>query len=509
MERGCVADPPQRVVCERRVEPSHRPHPIHSLRLIPLGRTHRDPEMPYFFRVTTPARAISIRAMNSARSSSFNLFATLLVLAGSLAGLWHAQAQPTLVSSVPANGATGIPTNTTVVFTFSTAMDTDTNVTEATFIDVSNPLNPIPTSPSWSAGNTVLTCTPMPSFPANKTIYWSVSGQSAVGDPFATDPLGSFTTGTGAGGGGSGSGTNAITTFSVGKIHHYNQTSAGSPTLDPTTPYGFSGVTALSSNRTATSVVLTLPTGAVSNLTQLPPPQAEIYVLYGYNTNLSTHDATFPAGDYRFQVNAASSNQTVVVNLPTAASLPQPGAPHLSNLPAAQTVNPGQAFVLSWEAFPGGTAADYIDVDIGTAFGSPNPGLLGALTGTTVNFTIPAGTLRTNSTYASRVGFFRHVGATNANYATAAYRSTYTEFSLITTGNSQLVLTNGAFTPSNFSFDVLCSTGQTVTVEYKTNLTTGLWQTLLTTNSPGGRFHAVAPQAATNRFLFFRARNGS
>ena len=316
---------------------------------------------------------------------------------------------------------------------------------------------------------------------------------------------------TGTGGGSSGSGTNAITTFSVGKIHHYNQTSAGSPTLDPTTPYDFSAVTSLASNRTATDVVLTLPTATVSNLTQLPL-QAEIYLLYGFGTSLSTYDATFPPGDYSFQVQAVSSNQTVVVNLPPTNSLAQPGAPHLTNYPAAQVVDPSQTFVLGWDAFPGGTAADYIDVHVGTTNGSPNPGLPGALTGTARTFTIPAGTLQPNSTYASRVGFFHHVGATNANYATAAYRATYTEFSLITTGSSgpgPLVLTNAVFAPANFSFDVLCDIGQTVTVEYRTNLLAGQWRTLFTTNNPLNRFRAVAPQATTNRILFFRARNGS
>ena len=166
-----------------------------------------------------------------------------------------------------------------------------------------------------------------------------------MGDPFDTDPFGSFTTGTGAGGGGSG--TNAITTFSVGKVHHYHQTSGGAPTLDPGTPYGFAGATTLSSNRTANSVALTLPTGSVSNLTHLPAPQAEIFLMSPYSTSLSTYDATFPAGNYSFFVQADTSNQTVVVNLPTTNSMPQPGAPHLTNYLAAQVVNPNQTFVLA------------------------------------------------------------------------------------------------------------------------------------------------------------------
>jgi hypothetical protein len=207
-------------------------------------------------------------------------------------------------------------------------------------------------------------------------------------------------------------------------------------------------------------------------------------------------------------VKGDSSNQTVVVNLPTTNSLPQPGAPHLTNYPAAQSVNPAQPFVLGWDAFAGGTAADYIDVDIGTVYASPNPGLPGALAGTARTFTIPAGTLQPNSNYLSRIGFFRHVGTTNASYATAAYRATYIEFSLMTTANAQLVLTNASWTPSQFSFDVLCTPGQTVTVEFTNVLTAGVWPKLLTTNSPGAQFRVVSPHSVSNKSLLYRARNG-
>ena len=96
-------------------------------------------------------------AMNIARFSSHRLLARCLTLVGLLAGFELAQAQPLLTSSVPATGATGVSTTTTVVFNFSEAMDPD--ATDATFIDLSNPLSPISTSASWNPANTVLTCT--------------------------------------------------------------------------------------------------------------------------------------------------------------------------------------------------------------------------------------------------------------------------------------------------------------------------------------------------------------
>ncbi|HUS36737.1 MAG TPA: Ig-like domain-containing protein [Verrucomicrobiae bacterium] len=434
------------------------------------------------------------------RSTSSIIFAVSLLFLQSLQG-----AEPTITSAPPANGASP---SAPFVFTFSEAMNPDASGVD--FVDLTT-FATLPTAQVWSGGNTILTCTPTPAFPANRQIVWSASGENTAGEPLGEPTGGLFTTGSGSNGGG-GSGTRAITTFSVGKVHHYNQISAGSPTLDPGTPYGFSGATFLSSNRTAIKVALTLPTGSVSNLTHLPPPQAEIFLMAPSTANLSAYEATFPEGDYSFFVEAANSNQTVLVNLPTTASLPQPGAPHLTNFPAAQTVNPNQPFVLGWDAFPGGTSADYIFVEIGTNnYSSPNPGFPGALTGADQTFTIPAGTLQPNANYFSRVGFYHHTGATNGSYNVDAYRATFTEFSLITTSSASgpLTLTNAVYASGNFSFDVLCSTGQTVTVEYNTNPAPGVWQTLLTTNSPGSRFRAISPQAATNQFLFFRARDGS
>lgn len=424
----------------------------------------------------------------------------LLVLTCAFLPLSRTEAAPVITSPPPASGVSGAAP---LVFVFSEPMDT--GLTAVDFFDFTT-FTPLTTSDAWTGGNTILTCTPSPAFPTGHQIAWSAYGQNPAGDQLGGTPGGVFITGTGSGG----NGTNATTTFSVGKTHHYNQSSAGAPTLDPFTPYDFSGVASLASNRTVTSITLTLPTAAVSNMFQLPQ-QLEKYIVYGVGTVQSTYDATFPPGNYTFFAQATSSNQTVVVNLPTTSSLPQPGAPHLTNYVAAQSVNPNQPFVLGWDAYADGTAADYIDVDIGMAYLSPDPGLPGALNGTARTFTIPAGVLQPNSNYLSRVGFFHFVGSTNASYAAAAFRATYIEFSLITTSatpTGQLILTNANWTPSAFSFDVLCTNGQTVTIEYTNALSSGTWPKLLTTNSTGPLVHIVSTQSVSAPRLFYRARNG-
>ena len=125
------------------------------------------------------------------RNYLVRVFALLL----SLLALGHAHAQPTIVSTVPPTGASGVSRSAAVIITFSEAMNT--SLTMAYFFDLTT-FQQLPTSLSWSAGNTVLTCTPTPSFPASRTISWTVSnGQNPAGAPLAGYSGGTFATGAG------------------------------------------------------------------------------------------------------------------------------------------------------------------------------------------------------------------------------------------------------------------------------------------------------------------------
>ncbi len=424
----------------------------------------------------------------------------LLVLVVLACGI-SAQAQPFLVSTVPVSGATGVSPSAAVVFTFNEPMDTA--VTVADFFDVST-FATLPTTQTWSANDTVLTCTPTPAFPANQSIIWGVNGESLIGEEMEPDG-GVFTTGSGSGGGG-GTGTNRFTAFGVAKLHFYNQTSAAAPTLDPEVPYLFTATTTLASNRTANGVTVTLPTGSVSNLTR-DFFRPESFFLFATFTNLPSFNTTFPAGNYVFNVTASTSNQQVTVNF--LAGLTQPNAPHIANYVAAQSVNPAQPFQLSWDAFQGGTAADHISVSIGDTFQSPDAGAPGALNGTATSFTIPAGTFQPGSNYSATVSFFRSSGSSNLSYSTSAFVATSTDFDLITssgTVTAPLVLTNAAWSNGTFTFDVLSSPGQNLTIEYSSTLLTNQWTPLVTFTSASGR--ARITNSAANVYLFYRARKG-
>ena len=75
--------------------------------------------------------------------------------------------------------------------------------------------------------------------------------------------------------------------------------------------------------------------------------------------------------------------------------------------------------------------------------------------------------------------------------------------------SGQLILTNAAWSPGVFSFDVLSPPGTALTVEYNNTLVSNQWQMLLTTNSPAGPVHVTDPQSGANNRRLYRARTGS
>ena len=71
------------------------------------------------------------------------------------------------------------------------------NTTTAYLVD-SVTFEDLDISSSWSAGNTVLTCTPNAPLPASRTIWWTVmNGKNYAGVPLSGYTGGTFTTGSG------------------------------------------------------------------------------------------------------------------------------------------------------------------------------------------------------------------------------------------------------------------------------------------------------------------------
>jgi hypothetical protein len=423
---------------------------------------------------------------HSAYSSIVALsFSAILLFAG--LGLLRAQT----ITSDPANGATGVSVSAPVTFTFSSAVDP--TKTTALFLSM-NPPGSYPVTSSWNTGNTVLTCTPNPPFPANATVSWTVLVNVT---PIPVFAQGSFSTGTGTGGGGGGSGTNAITTFSVGKFYFYQQTNSSAPTTGTNFAYLFNANTSLASNIAATAVTMTIPGASSPTSLNQNFVLHEDYYFVDFNIANSTNfEMTYPEGDYPFKVMAATSNLQATVTLPT--TMLQPNAPHVSNFDLAQKVDASQAFTVPWDA----PSADFITLSINDSMGTnvyqtPGPGTNGALPGTALSAMIPAGKLAANSSYMAQLTFIRYQAASNVTYATVAYRASGTQFPLhtISTASGPPVVSNPVWSASGFGFDVTNSSNKALLVRFSTNcaLAIAQWSTILTNNNPGNALHIVIP----------------
>lgn len=381
--------------------------------------------------------------------------------------------------------------------------------TSATTVDVLDAATYqfLPTSSAWSAGNKVLTCSPIPSWPAGHNIVWMVTGKNPSGISLADPSAGMFSTGSTS----TGCDTNAsMLSFTVSKAWMYAQASAGAPSLNTNSPYCFLACMSIPCPRNATNVSLQLPTGAVPNMTLSPIPGHLTLTDCSY-ANQTAFEVVYPSGNYTINVQSASSNQQVVVNFPP--SLTQPAAPHLTNYLAARSINPSQAFVLGWDALSGGTTADCIYVEIyGGVYQTPALGMAGALNGTATSIVIPAGTLQPNHQYSGCVSFYHYQLLTNGtSHISLTYRSSTTEFNLSTgsgLGYCPMITNAGWAGAGTFRFEVACPVSQALIAEWSTNLQGGQWQTLCSTNSQSQRVQFTDPSAGANARLFYPVRTG-
>jgi hypothetical protein len=417
---------------------------------------------------------------------------------------WVAVAQPFILSVVPGRMAANVSPATTIQFTFNEEMG---SAAVTVMVVQGAGFEFVTATPSWSAGKTVLTCTPVAPFPAGAMVIWSIEGEDAIGIPMDGDSD-YFTIG---GGGTTGTGCDPLApmfSFTVSKGCMYHQNSSGSPVLDAGNPYCFLACTTIPCPTGATNVNLRMPIGSVANLSGTALVGHLNFLDCGY-PSAAALDIAYGTGGYLFTVQATSSNMPVTVNFPT---LNQPPAPHVSNWAAAQVIDPTKPFALAWDALAGGTAADCIYIEIyGGAFKTPALGDAGALNGTATSVTIPANTLQPNQTYQGSVTFYHYQVLTNGTaHVSLAYRASTTEFELTTTSGTSpsLVITNAiaAVATGKFTFDVNCLPGQMVIIERSTSMLANSWSPIYTTNATSSVVRMTDDLASGNRF--YRARKG-
>jgi hypothetical protein len=294
-----------------------------------------------------------------------------------------------------------------------------------------------------------------------------------------------------------------FTFYSIARGLYYDQTGGGGPLVK--TPYAglFTAKVVQVTNRVI-FVTVTLPTGGhVSPSSSFGQP----YVSWDRAFDQASLESGFPNGNYTFQISMSPSGVAYVTNMMTSGSYPN--APTVANLTAAQSVDAANDFVLLWDAFAGGTTADFISCQLqtvgSTPFTTPVFGAVGALDGTATSVTIPGRTLQPGHAYLGRL-VFATTQATYTNQQYAASGATFlfsqTDFWLKTAGpgdNTPPVL--AWTTPTNGATGLPSNTP--VGVYFTKSMRAAL--SIIELNSAGGPFSDVYVGPGPEAVIMFRS----
>ncbi|HAV61677.1 MAG TPA: hypothetical protein DCY13_04840 [Verrucomicrobiales bacterium] len=441
------------------------------------------------------------------------LLASLLLLAAG----WQAWSQPQLISAVPASGATGVPLTTAIVFTFDTPMEpalaihaTDTTPFAGGSILWSANIAPGNFQNSWNASLTVLTCTYVGNLPAGANVVWKINPANALiklgaeEDQFPAVPAsGSFTT---AGASCDPDGIpDSFGSIFVAKGLAYLQNSAASPVLKPDEKPGFVALVMSPDVNAVTSANLLRP-GSVT--TPLQNVFGQFLHAEEFDTQLLL-DQAYPPGSYTMNLNRQTPpNTSLPMTMP--ANSAYPPTPQIGNYAAAQTINPALAFTLTFGAFVGGTASDFISLEIlddqgREVLSAPDLCIPLALPVNATSFQIPANTLQVGRIYSGRLTFtksFYSSTTSPANFSSVGALTKATAFTLATTGGGvvpQPQIVSPQLLPGGpFIFTVNSLTpATTYRAEVSTTLAPGSWTTVKTINIPTGSTDSVIDNNAT------------
>jgi hypothetical protein len=330
----------------------------------------------------TRASAQCLRARKKQFPISFlrvEAVAVCLGLAGALPMLPSAQAQPTLLASVPTNGASGVSVTAPVVFTFSTAMNSSR--TSAQFMNPLSPLTPLAVNSAWSPDETILTCTPASSWPTNGMVLWVLSGQDIYGNALQ-ESSGLFYT---AGSGGSQGGVPAAALASRGEL--IEQT--GAANFEAASPEFM----ALAAGSSTNGLTVTAPAPGGTNVLGYAG-WTNTLEFEDYFSTAAEFATNYPAGGYTLTLLSGGTTASATLNL---ADGPLPSSPRLLNWGSKPHTLLGQDYTLQWDLAAGGPGVDYMRVRVeqngAVLFATPLPGAPGALTGASNTVVLPAAVL--------------------------------------------------------------------------------------------------------------------
>ena len=130
-------------------------------------------------------------------------------------------------------------------------------------------------------------------------------------------------------------------------------------------------------------------------------------------------DAAYPNGTNKMNIYAVRDGAKTNLSLIVSGNTYPVTTPRISNLLAAQSVVASTNFILTWDAWVGGTVSDFIQLQLyddfnNTVFETARYGYPGALAGTNTSVLIPSNTLASGRIYTGFLLFGRGVSNTTA-----------------------------------------------------------------------------------------------
>jgi hypothetical protein len=457
---------------------------------------------------------------------------------------------PTLVGWTPTNGVSEQPRLTPLTLNFSKAMATNISIQwTASIGGVPFTLDPASFYPYWEDGGKSLIISYGPvtgGWPAGADIGWTLNPSAGpqdfadtAGRPLAIGAYsGSFLV---AGGPWhcAAQRTNVVEApgFHITKAVHYAQTSAAPATADTQlgatlTSYLLdSDNPLLMGSSYAPLCLLYVPTAnphqffvkpMIINFT--PGLSSDFRLFTDTQPDKGTLDAAYPAGSY--SITLAKPDPNVRTNPPVVvakgslnvAAGAYPPTPHFANYAAAQTLNPSNAFTVTWDAYAGADPqASFVRFQIlsqetNVVFSAPDSCAGLPMGPTSTSVTIPENTLTNGATYTFELTFAKRSdlaesipGILAPGYAAL---ESVTRMTLAAGGKaivpSPATLTVLSATLAGALLQVDCTAGAPIELQ-ASPLPGGPFTTLFSTNPASARFQWSG--AGFGGATFYRALN--
>jgi hypothetical protein len=395
-----------------------------------------------------------------------------------------------------------------VLFEFSEPMNTALSVTNS--IQWSGNVTGTSFVYSWDSTGTRLFANYPPGLPTDSTVTWQLNPpaspmnlRDAAGNLLPQQSGGFFV------GPDSGAGDPDLDFFELIKARFFRQTNATPESVDRHALFLFSD---LLTDNGVTNGVIEVPNGQQA----VPFLETDIYDFEAEYASQAQLDSFFPDGSYEVRFDTVNDGtRTFTFNLTGS----YPNAPTITNLAAAQVIDPAAGFVLGWNAFAGAGVEDevFLEITLETGDDGENEIFFSDHPAAATNAVIPAYRLAPGRTYRALLVFANVTGTDATTYPGVLGKAgfyTATLLELRTTGEQiqpRLELTR--LGPSDLRLTVIGERDLNYTVDSRFSLF-DMWQPLQTIyiNGPEDSFTGTNSIIVSNAFQvqsrFFQAREG-